>query len=107
MVVAQNIQTHRINVDADGRIHTSKKEKDDDNDGSNDKGRSYGAIRERGFSFDRNFFFDITEEGGLSDWATGQPRPGKRIFTVISNPYSNLLQFYFGGATSSAIMRGI
>ena len=52
-------------------------------------------------------FFDITEEGGLIDWATGKPQIGKRIFTLISNPATNLLNFYFGGATSSKIMRGI
>ncbi|HXG58474.1 MAG TPA: SpoIIE family protein phosphatase [Thermoanaerobaculia bacterium] len=57
--------------------------------------------------FRRVIFFDITEEGGLLDWESGRARAGKRLFTLISNPTRNLLQFYFGGATNSQIMRGI
>jgi len=62
---------------------------------------------DRGFEWGRVFFFDITEEGGLINWNTGEPEPKKRLFTAISNPISNLVQFYFGGATSSQIMRFI
>ncbi|HEX8255425.1 MAG TPA: SpoIIE family protein phosphatase, partial [Thermoanaerobaculia bacterium] len=61
----------------------------------------------RGFSLGRVFFFDITEEGGLIRWEDGEPDPRKRLFTAISNPVSNLIQFYFGGATNSQIMRAI
>jgi serine phosphatase RsbU (regulator of sigma subunit) len=52
-------------------------------------------------------FFDVTEEGGMLDWTTGQPKQQRRIFTLISNPTSNLLHFYFGGSTSSNIMKAI
>src|SRR5207237_3999440 len=31
----------------------------------------------------------------------------RRLFTAISNPWSNLVHFYFGGSTSSGIMRAI
>src|SRR5438270_217899 len=55
----------------------------------------------------RVIFFDITEEGGLIDWDSGGPRLHRRVFTLISNPWSNLVHFYFGGATSSSIMRAI
>lgn len=67
----------------------------------------YDDFAERGISFDRVFFYDITEENGLIDWDSGKPDPEKRLFTVISNPLSNLVQFYFGGATNSQIMRVI
>lgn len=62
---------------------------------------------ERGIAVNRIFFFDITEQGGLMQWETGQPDPRKRLFTAISNPVRNLIQFYFGGATNSQIMRTI
>lgn len=61
----------------------------------------------RAFAWGRVLWFEITEEGGLIDWTSGAPRPGKRLLTAISNPTSNLLQFYFGGATSSSIMRAV
>jgi serine phosphatase RsbU (regulator of sigma subunit) len=73
----------------------------------NDEDKSFKEFWSRGVRFNRVVFFDITEEGGLIDWETGTPRPGKRLFSFISNPIPNLLQFYFGGATSSQIMRGI
>jgi serine phosphatase RsbU (regulator of sigma subunit) len=61
----------------------------------------------RGFAIDRVPFFDITEEGGLMTWESGRPDPQKRLFTAISNPVDNLIQFYFGGATNSQIMRAL
>lgn len=61
----------------------------------------------RGFGWNRIYFFDITEQDGLMNWADGRPNPEKRLFTAISNPVSNLIQFYFGGATNSQIMRAI
>jgi serine phosphatase RsbU (regulator of sigma subunit) len=67
----------------------------------------FDDFTERGIDIDRIFFFDITEHGGLMQWETGQPDPRKRLFTAISNPMSNLIQFYFGGATNSQIMRTI
>jgi len=73
----------------------------------NDDDKSFKDFWSRGVKYNRVVFFDITEEGGLIDWETGTPRPGKRLFSFISNPIPNLLQFYFGGATSSQIMRGI
>ncbi len=62
---------------------------------------------DRGFSFNRVYFFDITEEGGLANWETGQAGKGRRVFTLMYIPWSNLLQLYFSGATSSKIMRAI
>ena len=67
----------------------------------------FGEFGRRGAKFGRIFFFDITEEGGLLNWENGEPDPNRRLFTAISNPMSNLLQFYFGGATNSQIMRAI
>jgi serine phosphatase RsbU (regulator of sigma subunit) len=69
--------------------------------------RNYDEFRERGLRWNRIFFYDITEENGLIDWQTGKPDPEKRLFTLISNPFRNLIQFYFGGATNSQIMRVI
>ncbi|HET7435157.1 MAG TPA: SpoIIE family protein phosphatase [Thermoanaerobaculia bacterium] len=66
-----------------------------------------GTFARRGIALDRIFFFDITEQDGLIDWKSGEPRHEKRLFTLISNPISNIAQFYFGGSTSSQIMRGI
>jgi serine phosphatase RsbU (regulator of sigma subunit) len=74
------------------------KEKDDD---------EWSEFSSRGFKFGRIIFFDITERGTLNDWTSGEPRGDKRVFTAISNPLSNLSHFYFGGATSSQIMRVI
>jgi serine phosphatase RsbU (regulator of sigma subunit) len=62
---------------------------------------------DRGLGADRIFFFDITEQGGLMQWETGRPDPRKRLFTAISNPFHNLIEFYLGGATQSQVMRFI
>lgn len=64
-------------------------------------------FKQRGIRWDRIFFFEITEQDGMSDWETGAPNAKRRLFTLISNPVSNLVQFYFGGATNSQLMRGI
>lgn len=62
----------------------------------------------RGFRLDRVMFFDITEEGGLIDWDSGSPRRHRRLFTLISNSWPNLMHYYFGGgSTRSSIMRMI
>ncbi|HEX7150808.1 MAG TPA: SpoIIE family protein phosphatase [Thermoanaerobaculia bacterium] len=66
-----------------------------------------GDFSSRAFAWGRILWFEITEEGGLIDWNSGAPRPGKRLLTAISNPTTNLVQFYFGGATSSSIMRAV
>ena len=58
---------------------------------------------QQGVSFDRIVFYDVTEQGGVSDWDTGK-RTDKRIFTMVSTPISTLMQFYLGGATNSKIM---
>ena len=70
-----------------------------------EKDADFKDFSRRGLKWGRIYFFDITEEGGLMVWETGQPDPQKRLFTAISNPTSNLIQFYFGGATNSEIMR--
>jgi serine phosphatase RsbU (regulator of sigma subunit) len=67
----------------------------------------FSEFTDRGLAWGRILFFDITEEGGLIGWDSGTPDPEKRLFTAISNPFSNLVQFYFGGATNSQIMRAI
>jgi len=64
-------------------------------------------FKNRGIRWNRIFFFEITEQDGMIDWETGSPNPQKRLFTFISNPVSNLVQFYFGGATGSQVMRVI
>lgn len=68
---------------------------------------AFKAFAGRGFSFNRVYFFDITEEGGLTDWESGESGKGRRVFTLMYIPWSNLLQLYFTGATSSKIMRAI
>jgi serine phosphatase RsbU (regulator of sigma subunit) len=67
----------------------------------------FAEFGKRGVGWDRIYFFDITEKDGLINWDDGRPNPEKRLFTAISNPFSNLIQFYFGGATNSQIMRAI
>lgn len=106
MVVTQQVASKEGESLRVGR----RKDKDSDTDvdiNIQDDDKSFKEFWSRGVKFNRVVFFDITEEGGLIDWETGTPRPGKRLFTFISNPVPNLLQFYFGGATSSQIMRGI
>lgn len=109
MVVAQQIASKE--GDTTVRIGRDKKDKDKDKDdvdvAIDDEDKAFKDFWSRGVKLNRIIFFDITEEGGLIDWESGAARPGKRLFTFISNPISNLLQFYFGGATSSQIMRGI
>lgn len=101
MIVAQQVATG------------SRSRRSTGEDFNYDGDKSFDDFSKRGVSMRKIItlqavvFFDITEEGGLIDWATGAPRTGKRIFTLISNPTTNLLNFYFGGATSSKIMRGI
>ncbi len=67
----------------------------------------FNDFTDRGVGLNRIFFFDITEEGGLMNWEDGRPDPRNRLFTAISNPVPNLIQFYFGGATNSQVMRAI
>jgi len=104
MVVAQQIASKE--GDTAVRIGADKKDKGVNVD-IDDDDKEFKEFWSRGVKLNRIVFFDITEEGGLIDWESGAARPGKRLFTFISNPVSNLLQFYFGGATSSQIMRGI
>jgi sigma-B regulation protein RsbU (phosphoserine phosphatase) len=42
---------------------------------------------------------DMTE---MSSWADGKTEQGRRLFTLIINPASNIFQFYFGGGPSSS-----
>jgi len=104
MVVAQQIASKE--GDTSVRIGGDKKDKGVNVD-IDDDDKEFKDFWSRGVKPNRIVFFDITEEGGLIDWESGAARPGKRLFSFISNPISNLLQFYFGGATSSQIMRGI
>ena len=71
------------------------------------EGGDLDEFTDRGIGWGRIFFFDITEEDGMLDWTDGKSDPRKRLFTAISNPMSNLIQFYFGGATNSQIMHAI
>jgi serine phosphatase RsbU (regulator of sigma subunit) len=59
----------------------------------------------RAIAFDRIFFFETTEEGAVLNWSDGTTDAKKRLFTLISNPYRNLVQYYFGGATNSWLMK--
>jgi serine phosphatase RsbU (regulator of sigma subunit) len=86
-------------------IRTGRRHKNDDVDVDAD-----AALKDwwqRGVSFSRVIFFDITEENGVIAWDTGTPRRNRRLFSAISNPWSNLGHFYLGGSTSSRIMRVI
>lgn len=100
MIVAQNLATEKYRSGRGEEINT-----DDDS--------TFDDFRRRGWSFTKILtlqsivFFDVTEEGGMVDWTSGQPQQQRRIFTLISNPTTNLLHFYFGGSTSSNIMKGI
>ncbi|MGZ7077984.1 MAG: HAMP domain-containing protein, partial [Thermoanaerobaculia bacterium] len=110
MVVTQQVASKEGESLRVGRRKDKDSDKDSDKDvdiNIQDDDKSFKEFWSRGVKFNRVVFFDITEEGGLIDWETGTPRPGKRQFTFISYPVPNLLQFYFGGATSSQIMRGI
>jgi serine phosphatase RsbU (regulator of sigma subunit) len=99
MIVAQNLATEygrgrgeEINTDDDATFEDFKKR---------------GVSLTKLLTLQAIVFFDITEEGGMLEWTTGQPKEKRRIFTLISNPTSNLLHFYFGGSTSSNIMKAI
>jgi serine phosphatase RsbU (regulator of sigma subunit) len=100
MIVTQELATHRRRGKRGDEIDT-------DNDTSFEDFGRRGVSLTKILTMQSIVFFDITEEGGLLDWTSGQPRAGKRIFTLISNPTTNLLHFYFGGATSSSIMKAI
>ncbi|MFZ2493382.1 MAG: SpoIIE family protein phosphatase [Thermoanaerobaculia bacterium] len=65
----------------------------------------FSNFKERGLRWNRVFFFEVTEQNGMNDWVSGSPNPEKRLFTLISNPISSLVNFYFGGATNSQLMR--
>ena len=64
-------------------------------------------FRKKGLKWGNIWFYEITEEGGLADWDTGASDPQKRLFTAISNPLSSLIQYYFGGATNSEMMKAV
>ncbi|HEY2324459.1 MAG TPA: SpoIIE family protein phosphatase, partial [Thermoanaerobaculia bacterium] len=99
MIIAQNLATER---------HSGRGEEINTDDDS-----TFEDFKRRGMSITKTLtlqsivFFDITEEGGMVDWTSGQPKQERRIFTLISNPTTNLLHFYFGGSTSSNIMKAI
>ncbi len=102
MVVAQSL-AKRVGRGVRGKVRIQ-------NEGDFELGDENTIIHdfaERGFNFNRVYFFDITEEGGLTDWETGQAGKGRRVFTLMYIPWSNLLELYFSGATSSKIMRAI
>src|SRR5260370_40578058 len=52
----------------------------------------------RGFAGNRVIWPDTTE---LTDWESGKTNSGHELLTLISNPISNLLQFYFGASASN------
>jgi serine phosphatase RsbU (regulator of sigma subunit) len=99
MIVAQNLATERRS----GRNEEIKTDEDSTFDDFKKRGVSITKI----VTLQSIVFFDITEQGGMMDWTSGQPKQERRIFTLISNPTSNLLHFYFGGSTSSNIMKAI
>jgi serine phosphatase RsbU (regulator of sigma subunit) len=105
MVVAQSLAKRM--ADGGGRSRRGVKIENEGDFEIGDEDTIIHDFAERGFSLNRVYFFDITEEGGLTDWDTGQPRTGRRVFTLMYIPWSNLLQLYFSGATSSKIMRAI
>jgi serine phosphatase RsbU (regulator of sigma subunit) len=61
---------------------------------------------DRGARWSRVVFFDITEQNGMIDWASGRPTE-QRLFTALSTPFRNIVLYYFGGATNSQFMRVI
>jgi serine phosphatase RsbU (regulator of sigma subunit)/predicted membrane protein len=67
----------------------------------------YKDFRERGLKWGNIFFYEITEEGGLADWETGAADPKRRLFTAIAHPLRSIVNYYFGGATNSEIMKTI
>jgi serine phosphatase RsbU (regulator of sigma subunit) len=99
MVVSQNLATEKT-----GR--RGRREIDTDDEATFDDFKRRGVSINKIFTLQTIVFFDITEEGGLLDWGTGASQR-RRVFTLISNPTTNLLHFYFGGSTSSNIMKSI
>lgn len=105
MVVAQTLASRVSSPSGHSKVRINESSESNFEIGDGDT--IVGDFAKRGFRIDRVYFFDITEEGGLLDWQTGQPQRQRRVFTLISIPWTNLLQLYFSGATSSKIMRGI
>lgn len=60
-----------------------------------------GRFLQRAWSPDRVIWFDVTPP--LVDWESGRTDSNLRLFTMISNPLSNLRDFYF---TSSDYFNG-
>ena len=73
----------------------------------NPENSDFKDFKDRGVKWGNIFFYEITEEGGLADWETGAADPEKRLFTAIAHPFERLTEYYFGGATNSAIMKAI
>jgi len=69
------------------------------------EGKDFGSFGKRGIAFDRVIFFETTEQGTVLDWTDGSADPKKALFTLISNPMRNLVEYYFGGATNSQLMK--
>src|SRR5437762_2794125 len=102
MRVIQRIVTHNTDYEWRG---SHRRGNPNDEDEFDNFGRRISLSRV--FTLQTIVFFDITEEGGIMDWQSGATRRKARIFTLIANPTPNLLHFYFGGSSSSSIMRGI
>ncbi|HEX8171535.1 MAG TPA: SpoIIE family protein phosphatase [Thermoanaerobaculia bacterium] len=105
MITSQALAQQDRGSDGDVHLHVGGRKNGEGKD--NESNRRLQSILRRGFGFDRILFFDLTDEGGLTDWNAGAPRRHHRVLALISNPVDNLVHFYFGGATQSKIMRGI
>jgi len=88
-------------------VNAGRHRKKYDGDVEVDNDADLKAWWSRGVRPSRVIFFDITEENGVIGWDTGTPNRHRRLFSLISNPWSNLGHFYLGGSTSSRIMRVI
>ncbi|HVT44745.1 MAG TPA: SpoIIE family protein phosphatase [Thermoanaerobaculia bacterium] len=65
----------------------------------------FGAFFERGLRPNGILWWDLSPP--LFDWASGEPDQEQRVFTLIWNPWSNLLEFYFGSSDYAKGLLGV
>ena len=90
-------QTHHHRGSSGGKIRYRKNR---DRDIEIDTGDSFNSFLRRAWGVNRVIWGDLSD---LTNWETGGTASDHQLFTFISNPISNLVQFYFGASNDEYI----
>jgi serine phosphatase RsbU (regulator of sigma subunit) len=89
-------QTRNHRDSSGNKIRVRKK----DQDIEIETGDNFNSFFRRAWGLNRVIWGDLTD---LTNWETGGTAADHQLFTFISNPISNLVQFYFGASNDEYI----